>query len=166
MSKFYNEVEKICKENKKVAMFIDMDGTIVEYKVFPEGAISTSTKGEFIEAEPVVAVIDNLKKISSINNIDLYILSLSKSNIIEEEKKVWLRNNVSFIDEDKWIIVNKEKGEYNKENRDFIKAEKIIEKSGDYDYLMLLDDDHKILKTTQQMLKDKGCVFHLSSAVI
>ena len=31
---------------------------------------------------------------------------------------------------------------------------------------ILLDDDHKILKQTQNDLKDKGYVFHLSSAVI
>ncbi len=49
MSIFYNKIEKICKENKKVAMFIDMDGTIVEYTVFPEGYINTKSKGEFSE---------------------------------------------------------------------------------------------------------------------
>ena len=64
------------------------------------------------------------------------------------------------------IILNKELGGYNKENRDFIKAEKIKEKMKDYDYVILLDDDHKILKQTQAEVKEKGCVFHLSSAVI
>ena len=49
MSIFYKKIEKICKENEKVAMFIDMDGTIVEYTVFPEGYINTKSKGEFAE---------------------------------------------------------------------------------------------------------------------
>lgn len=166
MSKFYKKIEKICKENKKVAMFIDMDGTIVEYKVFPEGQLSTKTKGEFLDGEPINIVIDNLREISKIENIDLYILSLSKSNIIVDEKKVWLNKYVDFIDESNWLIINKEKGEYNKDNRDFIKAEKIMEKSDKYDYLILLDDDHKILKKAQEKMEDRGCVFHLSSAVI
>lgn len=36
----------------------------------------------------------------------------------------------------------------------------------DYSYVILLDDDHKILKNAQAELKDKGCVFHPSSAII
>lgn len=49
MSIFYNKINSICKENKKVAMFIDMDGTIVEYVVYPEGSITTESKGKFSE---------------------------------------------------------------------------------------------------------------------
>lgn len=111
-------------------------------------------------------MLDNLRKINEIPNIDLYILSLSKSSIIVEEKKQWLKKYADFIDEENWIILNKELGGYNKENRDFIKAEKIKEKMNDYDFVILLDDDHKILKQAQAEVKDKGCVFHLSSAVI
>lgn len=40
------------------------------------------------------------------------------------------------------------------------------EKLNVYDYVILLDDEHKILKTTQKELKDKGEVFHISSALI
>ncbi len=166
MEKFYKKIEKICKENRKVAMFIDMDGTIVEYKVFLAGKISTKTKGEFLNAEPVEVVIENLRKINKIENIDLYILSLSKSSIIAEEKKQWLHKYADFINEENFIIINKECGEYNKENRDYIKLEKMLEKFGEYDYLILLDDDHEILKNTQKQLNEKGCVFHVSSAII
>ena len=49
MDIFYNRIKKICEDNKKVAMFIDMDGTIVEYTVYPEGAITTETKGKFLD---------------------------------------------------------------------------------------------------------------------
>ena len=166
MGKFYSEIEKICKENEKVAMFIDMDGTIVEYRVYQEGEISTQTTGKFVDQEPVRVVIDALEEINKINNIDLYILTLSKSNIIVEEKKEWLAKNVPFIPENNWIIINKELGEYNKENRDFIKSIKIREKMKEYNYLILLDDDHKILKQTQSDLGKNGCVFHISSAII
>ena len=36
MSKFIEKVKKTCQENQKVAMFIDMDGTIAVYNVYPE----------------------------------------------------------------------------------------------------------------------------------
>ena len=44
MNKFLEKINKICRENKKVAMFIDMDGTIVEYLIYLEGEIFTNTK--------------------------------------------------------------------------------------------------------------------------
>ncbi len=166
MSIFYEKIKKICEENKKVAMFIDMDGTIVEYTIYAEGEISTSTVGKFLNAEPLNIVIDNLRKINKIRNIELFILSLAKSNIIVEEKKQWLKKYVDFIDEKNWIIINKEQGEYNKENRDYIKSEKMKEKLLKYDNVILLDDDHKILKQTKEELKDKCNVFHISSAII
>ena len=48
MNNFYNRIEKICKYKKNVAMFIDMDGTIVEYTVFKEGELTTKTKNHFL----------------------------------------------------------------------------------------------------------------------
>ena len=166
MDIFYNKIKEICRKNEKVAMFIDMDGTIVEYTVYKEGELSTSTKGKFLNGEPIEVVIDNLKRINEIPNIDLYILTLSKSNIIVEEKKQWLKKYMDFIDEGNWIIINKEAGEYNKENRDYIKSIKMQEKLENYSCEILLDDDHKILKQTQEDLGERGHVFHLSSAII
>lgn len=164
--KFYNRVNEICKKYKKVALFVDMDGTIVEYNVYPEGFVTNDTKEVFLKANPLKVVINNLENISKIENLDIYILSLSRSNIIVEEKKQWLKKFASFIKEENYIILNKEKGDYNPENREFIKSIKMKEKLNQYDYVMLLDDEHKILRRTQKELKDKGEVFHISSAII
>lgn len=165
MDIFYNEIKKICDENSKVAMFVDMDGTIVEYSIYLKGEISASTKGKFIDGRPIEFVIDKLRKINEIENIDLYILTLAKTSIIAEEKKVWLKKYVDFIDEKNWIILDKEKGEYTSENKYWKKAEKMKEKTG-YDCMILLDDDHKILKETKGELQDKGYAYHISSALI
>ena len=166
MDNFYSTIKKICDKNSRVAMFIDMDGTIVEYPIYLKGEISTNTKGKFIAGRPIEIIIDKLRKISKIKNIDLYILSLAKSSIIVEEKKEWLKKYVDFIDKGKWIIINKENGEYNKDNRDIIKVQKMQEKLNEYDCMILLDDDHKILKQTKEELNDKGYVYHISSALI
>lgn len=83
-----------------------------------------------------------------------------------EEKEIWLEKNISFIPKQNWIILNKEKGEYTKENRDSIKKEKMQEKLNQYDHVILLDDDHKILKQAKIDLKEKGSVFHISSALV
>lgn len=164
--KFYNKIKEICKKHEKVALFVDMDGTIVEYNVYPYGFITNETEKLFLNANPLDVVIDNLKRINKIKNLDIYILSLSRSNIIVEEKKQWLKKFATFIKEENYIILNKESGDYNSENREFIKAIKMKEKLNEYDFVMLLDDEHKILKRTQKELKDKAEVFHVSSSII
>lgn len=166
MSDFYNRVRKICSKYKNVAMFVDMDGTIVEYVLYMDGKITTESKGLFVNNKPIKIVIDELKKINDIENIDLYILTMSRSYIIAEEKKEWLKKHVPFIDEKNWIIINREAGDYNDENRSRIKAEKIQEKLKEYEHAIFLDDDHKVLQGAMKILKDKCDVFHVSSAII
>ena len=163
---FYRNIKKVCSKHNKVALFVDMDGTIVEYKVYQEGFITNQSRELFINEKPVNIIIDQLKEINNIDNIDIYILSLSKSNIIKEEKINWLKKNVPFIKENNYIILVRENNDYNSETRTYIKAEKMKEKLKNDDYVILLDDEHKILKATQKELKDKGEVFHISSAII
>lgn len=164
--KFYNRISKICKGHKKVALFVDMDGTIVEYSVFPDGFVTTETKEVFLNAEPLEVVLNNLKKVSEIENLDVYILSLARSFIIVEEKKQWLKKYAPFIKEENYILLNKENGDYNAENREFIKSIKMKEKLDKYDYVMLLDDDHKILRRALNEIGENGEVFHVSSATM
>lgn len=163
---FCENIKRICSEHDKVALFVDMDGTIVEYKVYQDGVITNETKELFLNAEPIQLIIDKLKKISQIDNIEIYILSLSKSNIIKSEKEKWLKKYLPFIKESNYIIPIRENEDYNSETRTFIKGIKMKEKLDIYDYVMLLDDEHKILKATQKELQDKGEVFHISSAII
>ena len=166
MKKIIEKIQNICKENKKVAMFIDMDGTITVYEVYPEGNVKEKMEEEYQKAEPIECIIETLKEINDIPNIDLYILTLAKSLKILKEKQEWLRKYVSFIKEENWIIINKENKEYSKENRDIVKAKKMKEKNDKYDKLILLDYDHKILKETQKFLKENVNVFHISSILI
>lgn len=40
MSKFLERIKQIASENEKVAMFVDMDGTITAYDVYPESDVN------------------------------------------------------------------------------------------------------------------------------
>ena len=57
MSDFYNRIESICYKYKKVAMFVDMDGTIVEYIIHPFGSITTKSKGLFLYTRKVKQIV-------------------------------------------------------------------------------------------------------------
>ena len=92
---------------------------------------------------------------------------MARSYIIVEEKKEWLKKNADFIDEKNYIIINREAGDYNDENRNRVKAERILEKLDQgYDHAIFLDDDHKVLHESVKILKDKCDIFHISSAII
>ena len=166
MSKFLEEIKTIASKNKKVAMFVDMDGTITVYGVYQEADVARKMAEDSKTAEPLNYVIHILEEINNIPHVDIYILTLSRDKKITEEKEIWLEKYVNFVKPENWIIITKEIGEYNKENRDRIKAEKMKEKLEKYDYAVLLDDDHKVLKEAQKMLGEKASVFHISSAIV
>ncbi len=163
---FCEKIKQICSKYNKVALFVDMDGTIAEYKVYQDGFITNETKELFLNSMPMRVIINELEKINEIANLDIFILTLSKSKIIEEEKKEWLKKYVPFVKKENYIILVKERNEYNQETKPYVKFRKMEEKLKDYDYVMLLDDDHKILKETQKNLKNNGEVFHISSALV
>lgn len=166
MSKFVNEIKEICKKNKKVDMYIDMDGTIAEYHLYNPEEISRKMEEEYLKNEPLKNVIDVLEEISKINNIEMYILSLSKTKKITEKKKIWLKKYVLFIKEENWIILTKEIGEYSNENRNEIKGKNIELRQKDYDKSIMLDDEQVVLREAKKILNDKIEVFHISSALI
>lgn len=166
MSKFVNEIKEICKKNKKVDMYIDMDGTIAEYHLYNPEEISRKMEEEYLKNEPLKNVIDVLEEISKINNIEMYILSLSKTKKITEKKKIWLKKYVPFIKEENWIILTKEIGEYSNENRNEIKGKNIELRQKDYDKSIMLDDEQAVLREAKKILNDKIEVFHISSALI
>ena len=166
MSKFLERVKEIKKKNGKIAIFVDMDGTIAEFPVYQEENVAKAMEEEYSKIEPVNYIINILKELGKIEDIDLYILTLSKTIKITKEKIKWLKKYVNFIQEKNWIIITKELGEYNKENRNIVKALKMQEKLPIYDFEILLDDDHKVLKETQKLLGNKVKVFHISSAII
>ena len=166
MSKFVNEIKEICKKNKKVDMYIDMDGTIAEYHLYNPEEISRKMEEEYLKNEPLKNVIDVLEEISKINNIEMYILSLSKTKKITDKKIIWLKKYVPFIKEENWIILTKEIGEYSNENRNEIKGKNIELRQKDYDKSIMLDDEQVVLREAKKILNDKIEVFHISSALI
>ena len=146
MRRFINKIKGICEKNKRVAMFVDMDGTINEYEVYSEKTLSQQMEDRYMDTAPVQPIIDVLKEINDIPNIDLYILSLSRTNKLTEKKKLWLEKYIDFIPKTNWIILTKENGEY--------------------DHFIFLDDDHKILKGASETFKEKINVLHISSVLV
>ena len=167
MNSFVDEIKDLCKEHEKVCMFVDMDGTIVEYRVFESEADLLRNAAIFDSARPLSSVIDKLEQLKDIPNLTLYILTLAKNTAIVASKKRWLSKFAPFFDKDKIIILDKETGGYTHLNKIYVKTaqiRKVMEKTGS-DYAIFLDDNQRLLRQAKMELGDKIMVYHISSTI-
>ena len=77
MQKFMEKIKQISKENEKIAIFVDMDGTIAVYNVYQDESVSKKMEDEYLKVEPVNYVINVLEQLDKLENVDIYILTLS-----------------------------------------------------------------------------------------
>ena len=120
--------------NKKIKLFVDMDGVIVDYEV---GNIS-----RYDIKRPLTTSLNKLEEISKYNNIDLFILSISKTDLGLKEKNIWLDKYAPFFKLENRIIISKEhtNGEPSKK----LKSDYL--KTVEGEVIILIDDDPSILK--------------------
>ena len=161
----YNKIKAICNEKEKVLMFIDMDGTIAEYEFFTKEYQEQNKDGLFINIRPLTSVIDCLKQINEIPNIELYILSICMYEHDKTEKMIWLDKYVSFVKKENRIVLTMENNEYTKETKFNVKAKYISELLKDNEHAVILEDTHENMKIAKELLGDKVTNFHISSFV-
>lgn len=49
MQKFMEKIKQISKENEKIAIFVDMDGTIAVYNVYQDESVSKKMEDEYLK---------------------------------------------------------------------------------------------------------------------
>ena len=139
---FYNLMKQISK-NKKVDLFVDMDGVIASYDFGKP--LNFKTK------RPMKTSIRELEKISRINNIELYILSICKKDSEIKDKNNWLDQHAPFFKKNNRYILSKETivNQTSAEMKTrFLKYYPTKNKK------VLIDDDNNILKEIQKEIKD------------
>ncbi|MBR1413898.1 MAG: hypothetical protein IJ574_04445 [Bacilli bacterium] len=138
--------------DKKVKIFVDMDGVLADYIV--EKIIDYSNK------RPLTNNIKLLKEISNNENIDLYILSVSRTNKGVIDKNNWLDKYASFFKKENRIIISKEENLGLKSSE--LKAN-YLKNIKDECLVVLIDDDPLVLKKVNEECSNiillKDCVF-------
>lgn len=129
--------------DKKVKIYIDMDGVVVDYDI--------GKPGNFDKKRPLYTSIDKLKEISFMDNVSLFILSITRKNIGIYEKNIWLDKYMPFIDKNKRFILSKEKVSKSSSELkvDFLKNIKRND-----EVIILIDDDPLILKSVMDSVND------------
>lgn len=156
---FINELKKIKKENSSnIAMFIDMDGVVADYR-FGEGEnIENNVPGTYQNKRPISTAINIIKEVNNTFDFDMYILSSCRHDEQAIEKSNWLEKNMPFIDKKHQLFVVSNTFE----DRKLLKINKIKEiMENNYNKVIMIDDTHDILFLAKKELGDKVIPYHV-----
>ena len=146
LNKKYNCLESYLEKyhNKKIKIFIDMDGVIVDYIL--------EDVRDYDKKRPLYRSIEKLEKISKLPNVTLYIFSATRYNEGYEQKNWWLDTYAPFFKKENRIIISREAN--NMEKSSILKAEYMKNYKRDGSILMVIDDDPRNLKEIMNQCDD------------
>lgn len=139
---FFDIINNLTKESS-IILFVDMDGVIASY--------DAGKPLDFLNKRPLTENINKLKIISTIQNVELHILSVCRKDYQIEEKNIWLNKYAAFFIKENRHIISKEllDGISSKEVKgNFLKHFKTEKK------MILLDDDNAVLNYVMKNVKD------------
>ncbi len=141
-------------KNKRIKIYVDMDGVIADFDV--------GNASEYDKKRPLLTNIDILREVAKNENVEMFILSITRLTIGREEKNIWLDKYVEFIKPENRYIISREENNFlpsKKLKKNFIK--KIAR---DDSVIVIIDDDPAIIDEIRKanddvyLLKDTALV--------
>lgn len=139
--------------SKKIKLFVDMDGVIVDYEF-------DSAKDYDIK-RPLYDSINKLEVISKMDNIELFILSVTRMDEGIEQKNRWLDKYASFFKQDKRIILSRESN--NMLSSSSLKANYLKDLDNE-EIIILIDDDPRVLNEVNDL--NEGIILLKDSVLV
>ena len=124
-------------KNNKINIYCDMDGVVAEYDI---------GNFDYSKIRPLKSNIKKLEKLNKDKNINLFILSICKTNDIILEKKEWFKKYMPFLKEENMILISKEDEKYNGISSKELKSNFLKEKCNKETINVVIDDDNGIIK--------------------
>lgn len=132
-------------DNKKIKMYVDMDGVIADYEV--------GIAANFDKKRPLKSTISKLEEISKMNNIELYILSISRMDEGINQKQIWLDAYAPFFKKENRVIISRESNEFKSSSK--LKSTYLQNLERDESTIIIvIDDDPIILKEIRATNED------------
>ena len=131
-------------KDKNIKLYVDMDGVIVDYVV--------GDPNDFSDRRPLKDSLKKLEDISSMPNVELYVLSVTRYDTGYDEKHEWLDKFAPFFKKENRIILSRESN--NMERSYNLKSNYLNSINKDDSIFILIDDDPKVLETLMENNKD------------
>lgn len=132
---------KVFSLERKVNLFVDMDGVIAEYDF--------GKPLDFVNKRPLISNIKVLEEISKISNVDMYILSICRKDSQVNDKNDWLDKYAPFFKKENRNIISKET--YKEKTSLELKVSFLNNQKG---FKILIDDDNEVLKEVSEKVGD------------
>ena len=103
---FYNLIKELSKE-KSIILFVDMDGVIAEYGI-------GKNPYDYLNKRPLKINIETLKEVSTLENVELQVLSVCREDSQINDKNLWLDKYAPFFNEKNRNIISRSSQEWKK----------------------------------------------------
>lgn len=130
--------------DKKIKIYVDMDGVIVDYIL---GEASNYDK-----KRPLFTSISKLEEVSKMDNVELYIFSATRKSEGIEQKHIWLDKYAPFFKKENRIIISREENNFTKSST--LKALYMNNLERDGSVIIVIDDDPRNLKEIRETNED------------
>ena len=131
-------------KDKKVKLYIDMDGVIADY--------TFGAPKDYDKKRPLFDSIKKLEEVSKMPNVELYIFSATRYTEGLEQKHEWLEKYAPFFKKDNRILISREANGMEKTAILKGKAMRDIERDGSV--MILIDDDPRNLEEVSKLSDD------------
>ena len=131
-------------DNKKIKLFVDMDGVIADY-IF-------KAPQDYDKKRPLYDSIKKLEEISKMPNIELYVFSATRKTEGYEQKQWWLDQYAPFFKKENRIIISREANDM--EESASLKAKYLKDYERDDSIIIVIDDDPRNLKEIDRLNED------------
>lgn len=141
-------------EQNKIKMYVDMDGVIADYNVGE--ACNYDTK------RPLYSNLSKLEEISKMDNIEMFVLSVTRMSNGIEEKNIWLDKFAPFFKKENRIILSREANDFLPSR--LLKSNFLKSLDRDGKTIIVIDDDPSVIKQIAEenedivLLKDTALV--------
>ena len=132
-------------KDKKIKMYVDMDGVIADYDV--------GVARDYDKKRPLYDSIKKIEEVSKLFDIELHIFSITRYSEGFKQKHEWLDKYAPFFKEEDRVIISRE--DNNMEESSVLKA-KYIKKidRNDNCVIIVIDDDPRVLKEIRKLNED------------
>jgi hypothetical protein len=139
-------------KDKIIDIYFDMDGVLAEYDI---------GNFDYESIRPINTSIMFVKSLLDYKNINIYILSICKTDNVIKQKIDWFKKYMDFFNKDNILLLSKENKDISSEE---YKSNYLKENTNKDHLNIVIDDDIRIIKAIKKNNEDIN-VFHVSSII-